>query len=80
MFVRSPARVRPVLCNSCLKPPRIWSPDRCNIKENISGGVAHTWRGSARKFMETSRLVAAAYLAGEDVLSGAGFSIGIRKL
>ena len=45
--------------------------DRCNISENISGGVRYVaWL--MRKFGGDLRLVAAAYLAGEEVIARRG--------
>jgi soluble lytic murein transglycosylase-like protein len=50
---------------------RLGVQDRCNIKENISGGVRYlAWL--SRKFQGDLRLVAAAYLAGEDVIDRRG--------
>jgi soluble lytic murein transglycosylase-like protein len=45
--------------------------DRCNIKENVSGGVRYlAWL--MREFQGDLRLVAAAYYAGERVISKRG--------
>jgi membrane-bound lytic murein transglycosylase MltF len=45
--------------------------DRCNIGENVSGGVRYlAWL--TRKFPGDLRLVAAAYLAGEAVIARRG--------
>lgn len=50
---------------------RLGVQDRCNIKENVSGGVRYlAWL--SRKFHGDLRLVAAAYLAGEDVIERRG--------
>ena len=50
---------------------RLGVQDRCNIKENISGGVRYlAWLN--QKFHGDFRLVAAAYLAGEDVIERRG--------
>lgn len=50
---------------------RLGVQDRCNIKENISGGVRYlAWL--SQKFHGDLRLVAAAYLAGEDVIERRG--------
>ncbi len=50
---------------------RLGVRDRCNIEENVSGGVRYlAWL--SRKFQGDLRLVAAAYLAGEDVLERRG--------
>ena len=50
---------------------RLGVQDRCNIKENVSGGVRYlAWL--SRKFQGDLRLVAAAYLAGEDVIERRG--------
>jgi soluble lytic murein transglycosylase-like protein len=50
---------------------RLGVRDRCNIKENVAGGVRYlAWL--SRKFRGDLRLVAAAYLAGEDVIERRG--------
>ena len=50
---------------------RLGVRDRCNIEENVSGGVRYlAWL--SRKFQGDLRLVAAAYLAGEDVIKRRG--------
>jgi soluble lytic murein transglycosylase-like protein len=50
---------------------RLGVQDRCNIKENISGGVRYlAWL--SRKFQGDLRLVAAAYLAGEEAVERRG--------
>ena len=50
---------------------RLGVRDRCNIKENVSGGVRYlAWL--SQKFHGDLRLVAAAYLAGEDVIERHG--------
>jgi soluble lytic murein transglycosylase-like protein len=54
-----------------LTAARLGVQDRCNIKENISGGVRYlAWL--CQKFQGDLRLVAAAYLAGEDVIERRG--------
>jgi soluble lytic murein transglycosylase-like protein len=54
-----------------LTAARLGVQDRCNIKENISGGVRYlAWL--SQKFQGDLRLVAAAYLAGEDVIERRG--------
>jgi len=50
---------------------RLGVRDRCDIKENVSGGVRYlAWL--SRKFQGDLRLVAAAYLAGEEVIEQRG--------
>jgi soluble lytic murein transglycosylase-like protein len=50
---------------------RLGVRDRCNIKQNISGGVRYlAWL--SRKFQGDLRLIAAAYLAGEDAVERRG--------
>jgi soluble lytic murein transglycosylase-like protein len=50
---------------------RLGVRDRCDIKENVSGGVRYlAWLN--RKFQGDLRLVAAAYLAGEEVIERRG--------
>jgi soluble lytic murein transglycosylase-like protein len=50
---------------------RLGVRDRCDIKENVSGGVRYlAWLN--RKFQGDLRLVAAAYLAGEDIIERRG--------
>jgi soluble lytic murein transglycosylase-like protein len=50
---------------------RLGVRDRCNIKENVSGGVRYL-ACLSRKFQGDLRLVVAAYLAGEDVIERRG--------
>jgi soluble lytic murein transglycosylase-like protein len=45
--------------------------DRCNVRQNVSGGVRHLARLMA-KFHGDLRLVAAAYYAGERVIQARG--------
>jgi soluble lytic murein transglycosylase-like protein len=50
---------------------RLGVRDRCDIKENVLGGVRYlAWLN--RKFQGDLRLVAAAYLAGEEVIERRG--------
>ncbi len=54
-----------------LTATRLGVRDRCNIGENVSGGVRHlAWL--IRKFSGDLRLAAAAYLAGEEVIARRG--------
>jgi soluble lytic murein transglycosylase-like protein len=47
--------------------------DRCNIRENVSGGVRYlAWL--MRRFHGDLRLVAAAYYAGERIISKRGLN------
>jgi soluble lytic murein transglycosylase-like protein len=47
--------------------------DRCNLNENVSGGVLHlAWL--MRRFRRDLRLVAAGYIAGEDVVTRRGLA------
>jgi len=51
---------------------RLGVRDRCNVSENVSGGVLYlAWL--SHKFRDL-RLVAAAYIAGEDVVAGRGLA------
>ena len=49
--------------------------DRCDLKQNVSGGVRHLARLMA-KFHGDLRLVAAAYYAGERVIEARGLHYG----
>jgi soluble lytic murein transglycosylase-like protein len=52
---------------------RLGIGNRCNIKENVSGGVRYlAWL--IRKFRGDMRLAAAAYYAGEDVIAKRGLN------
>jgi len=54
-----------------LTAARLGVRDRCNIGENVSGGVRYlAWL--MRKFSGDLRLAAAAYLAGEEVIARRG--------
>ena len=54
-----------------LTAARLGVRDRCNISENVSGGVRYlAWL--IRKFSGDLRLAAAAYLAGEEVIARRG--------
>jgi soluble lytic murein transglycosylase-like protein len=54
-----------------LTAARLEVRDRCNIGENVSGGVRYlAWL--IRKFSGDLRLAAAAYLAGEEVIAHRG--------
>ena len=56
-----------------LTAERLGVGDRCNIGENVSGGVRYlAWL--MRKFQGDPRLVAAAYLAGEEVIARRGLA------
>jgi soluble lytic murein transglycosylase-like protein len=58
---------------------RLGVRDRCNIKENVSGGVRYlAWL--RHKFHGDLRLVAAAYLAGEDVIERRGLLYRNREV
>jgi soluble lytic murein transglycosylase-like protein len=47
--------------------------DRCNVNENVSGGVLHiAWL--MHRFQGDLRLVAAGYIAGEDVVTRRGLA------
>ena len=61
-----------------LMPETAWRlgvRDRCNIRENISGGVRYLAR-LTRRFHGDYRLVAAAYYAGEHPLDNQGLNYG----
>jgi soluble lytic murein transglycosylase-like protein len=52
---------------------RLGVRDRCNVRENVSGGVLHlAWL--MRRFRGDLRLVAAGYIAGEDVVTRRGLA------
>jgi soluble lytic murein transglycosylase-like protein len=52
---------------------RLRISDRCNIDQNVSGGVRYlAWL--MRKFHGDSRLASAAYYAGEDIVSRRGLA------
>jgi soluble lytic murein transglycosylase-like protein len=52
---------------------RLRVSDRCNIDQNVSGGVRYlAWL--MRKFHGDSRLASAAYYAGEDIVSRRGLA------
>ena len=52
---------------------RLGVKNRCNIEENVSGGVRYlAWL--LRKFRGDMRLAAAAYYAGEDVIAKRGLN------
>ena len=54
---------------------RLGVTDRCNIDQNISGGVRYlAWL--MQQFHNDLRLVAAAYYAGEDVIGKRGLAYG----
>jgi soluble lytic murein transglycosylase len=58
---------------------RLGVKDRCNIKENVSGGVRYlAWL--IRQFHGDLRLVAAAYYAGERVISKRGLNYANRDV
>jgi len=58
---------------------RLGVQDRCNMSENVSGGVRHlAWL--ARKFSGDLRLAAAAYLAGEEVIARRGLLYRNREV
>ena len=52
---------------------RLGVRDRCNVDQNVSGGVRYlAWL--MRQFHNDLRLVAAAYYAGEDMIGGRGLA------
>ncbi len=52
---------------------RLGVPDRCNLDQNISGGVRYlSWL--MRRFHNDLRLVAAAYYAGQETISRRGLA------
>jgi soluble lytic murein transglycosylase-like protein len=52
---------------------RLRVTDRCNLDQNVSGGVRYlAWL--MRRFHNDLRLVAGAYYAGEDTISRRGFA------
>lgn len=53
--------------------------DRCNVKQNVSGGVRHL-AGLMIKFHGDLRLVAAAYYAGERVVEARGLQYANRDV
>jgi soluble lytic murein transglycosylase-like protein len=56
-----------------LTAKRLGVGDRCNLDQNISGGVRYlAWL--MRQFHDDLRLVAAAYYAGEDVIGRRGLA------
>src|SRR5712692_1084721 len=58
---------------------RLGVQDRCNLSENVSGGVRYL--ASLRsKFQGDLRLVAAAYLAGEEVIARRGLLYRNREV
>jgi soluble lytic murein transglycosylase-like protein len=58
---------------------RLGVRDRCNLSENVSGGVRYL--ASLRsKFQGDLRLVAAAYLAGEEVIARRGLLYRNREV
>ena len=58
---------------------RLGVRDRCNISENVAGGVRYlAWL--MRKFQGDSRLVAAAYLAGEEIIARRGLFYRNREV
>ena len=74
LFQRAPW----VSCNSCqLQREYLGVRDRCNIDQNVSGGVRYlAWL--MRQFHGDLRLVAAAYYAGENIVwQDAASPIGI---
>jgi soluble lytic murein transglycosylase-like protein len=52
---------------------RLGVRDRCNLNENVAGGVLNLAR-LMHRFRGDLRLVAASYIAGEDVVSRRGFA------
>jgi soluble lytic murein transglycosylase-like protein len=52
---------------------RLGVRDRCNVNENVSGGV-HYLAWLMHRFQGDLRLVAASYIAGEDVVSRRGLA------
>jgi soluble lytic murein transglycosylase-like protein len=62
-----------------LTAARLGVHDRCNISENVSGGVRYlAWL--IRRFSGDLRLAAAAYLAGEKVISRRGLLYRNREV
>ena len=62
-----------------LTAARLGVRDRCNVSENVSGGVRYlAWL--TRKFQGDPRLVAAAYLAGEEVIARRGLAYRNREV
>ena len=62
-----------------LTAARLGVRDRCNIGENVSGGVRYlAWL--MRKFSGDLRLAAAAYLAGEEVIARRGLLYRNREV
>jgi len=62
-----------------LTAARLGVRDRCNISENVSGGVRYlAWL--IRKFSGDLRLAAAAYLAGEEVIARRGLLYRNREV
>lgn len=58
---------------------RLGVHDRCNIGQNVSGGVRYlAWL--IKKFPGDLRLVAAAYLAGEEVIARRGLVYRNREV
>jgi soluble lytic murein transglycosylase-like protein len=58
---------------------RLGVQDRCNVSENVSGGVRYlAWL--IRKFSGDLRLAAAAYLAGEEVIARRGLLYRNREV
>jgi soluble lytic murein transglycosylase-like protein len=58
---------------------RLGVRNRCDVKENISGGVRYlAWLNS--RFHGDLRLVAAAYYAGERVVEGRGLNYSNRDV
>ena len=53
--------------------------DRCDVKQNVSGGIRHLARLMA-KFHGDLRLVAAAYYAGERVIEARGLQYANRDV
>lgn len=58
---------------------RLGVRDRCNLSENISGGVRYL-AALRRKFQGDLRLVAAAYLAGDEVIARGGLRYRNREV
>jgi soluble lytic murein transglycosylase-like protein len=52
---------------------RLGVRDRCNIDQNVSGGVRY-WAWLIQKFRGDLRLASAAYYAGEDIVSRRGLA------
>lgn len=62
-----------------LTATRLAVRDRCNVRENVSGGVRYlAWL--TRKFQGDPRLAAAAYLAGEEVIARRGLAYRNREV